>query len=414
MTSHARIIYRLTFFFLLLAVFWAPRTATAAVPQFTAPTVDVAKALTAQGRKKSDRALLDLQKKTGIQMAILIVPTLGDQPIEDFAQDVFDDWRIGSATRDDGVLYVLVQRDRRSRLAVGYGLEEVLTDGRAARILADLKPTLRDKDYDRAVLEVIAAVQSKVQHIRPEDPLISTPPLAVVQRTALSYWLALAALALGIFHAFTLTMLREVTLREVFAVAAEPSGPEARDQAGAATSEEPSEVRVNPAAATAPTVNTEDTHAEQELSTRVRLFNRWIPIFTFGALPLALAVLAMVADGFTLGLGYVLFWWAMLISGIVSGLLLRSSWLFALSILLGILMAFALYDDIGEPLTNKFIVANLTYFIDMATFLLVSTAKFALFIAITICILLFSIELVFPIKSKTLTAIRRRRLAPGE
>ena len=68
-------------------------------------------------------------------LPILMVETTGLLPVEDYAQEVFDNWKGGSKTRDDGVLFVLAIEDRTMRLHLGYGVETYISDSRARRIL---------------------------------------------------------------------------------------------------------------------------------------------------------------------------------------------------------------------------------------------------------------------------------------
>src|SRR5690348_15354228 len=69
-----------------------------------------------------------VEKSTGVQMALVTIDTLNGEPVEDAANDLFHRWGIGKKTTDEGVLFMLVIRDRRSRLEVGRGLEPIITD----------------------------------------------------------------------------------------------------------------------------------------------------------------------------------------------------------------------------------------------------------------------------------------------
>ncbi len=62
-------------------------------------------------------------------MAFVTVKSLEGEPIEDVANDLFHAWGIGQKNKDNGVLFLLVIGDRRSRLEVGNGLEPILPDG---------------------------------------------------------------------------------------------------------------------------------------------------------------------------------------------------------------------------------------------------------------------------------------------
>jgi uncharacterized protein len=113
-------------------------------PRIKEPVTDLAGVLKPKQHAQLSSALLAMREKNGVQMAILTVASLPPQvPIEDYALAVAQRWRGGSAERDDGVLLVLAMNDRKSRLEVGYGLEGWLPDGKARKILDEMRPALR-------------------------------------------------------------------------------------------------------------------------------------------------------------------------------------------------------------------------------------------------------------------------------
>ncbi|MBK7948342.1 MAG: TPM domain-containing protein [Deltaproteobacteria bacterium] len=75
--------------------------------------------------------------ETGHQIAVLTVKTLEGEAVESFALRVAEVWKLGDAKRDDGVLLVVASEDRKARIEVGYGLEGVIPDALAARILRE-------------------------------------------------------------------------------------------------------------------------------------------------------------------------------------------------------------------------------------------------------------------------------------
>jgi uncharacterized protein len=75
------------------------------------------------------------KKLTGIEIAILTVPTLGDEiDIDSYAQVMFDQWGIGEAGENNGILILISSVDELLRLQPGYGLEELLTDADSRHI----------------------------------------------------------------------------------------------------------------------------------------------------------------------------------------------------------------------------------------------------------------------------------------
>lgn len=99
------------------------------------------------------------ETSTRAQIALLLLPTLGDIPIEDLATRTFNAWGIGHAERDDGILLLLATDDHRDRLEIGYGLEGAITDARAGDILREMAPYLRADDWSGALTLAILRLQ---------------------------------------------------------------------------------------------------------------------------------------------------------------------------------------------------------------------------------------------------------------
>ncbi len=102
-----------------------------------------------------------LEQATGVQMAIVTVDSLGDQPIDDFANTLFRKWGIGHKT-NEGLLLLLAVRDHKDRIEVGYGLEPTLPDGFVGGILRGIQPQLRAGDYRDALLSAAESMGSKI------------------------------------------------------------------------------------------------------------------------------------------------------------------------------------------------------------------------------------------------------------
>ncbi len=92
-----------------------------------------------------------LEQKTKAQLALVTINTLGDEPIDDFANRLFESWGIGHKD-NRGILLVLAIKDHKSRLEVGYGLEPIIPDGFAGSVLRQMRPYLRESQYGKALL----------------------------------------------------------------------------------------------------------------------------------------------------------------------------------------------------------------------------------------------------------------------
>ncbi|NRD54419.1 TPM domain-containing protein [Corallococcus exiguus] len=149
-----------------------PVLALAEVPSITRPVTDPQHLLTAQQTEVVSKALVDLRAAKQVQMAVLLVDTTEGQPIEDYAQAAFRQWKGGVAGQNNGLLLVIARADRRSRMEVGYGLEASLTDGEATALLHAQGPYLREGRFEPALLAIIAGVDARCP---PESSQVPAP-----------------------------------------------------------------------------------------------------------------------------------------------------------------------------------------------------------------------------------------------
>lgn len=110
-----------------------------------------------------------VEEKTTAQITVLTVETIGDQSIEDFANEVFRQYGIGNEKEDNGVLLIVGMNpspgmDRRPiRIEVGYGLEGRLPDGKVGRILDEITiPYLENNETNRAIVETYKLLANEV------------------------------------------------------------------------------------------------------------------------------------------------------------------------------------------------------------------------------------------------------------
>ncbi len=133
---------------LLLAVPWAHAQELVAVPPLTSPVTDVAGILTPDQSAALDAKLRAFEQAKGSQVAVLVVSTTQPEEIEQYAIRVAEAWKLGREGVDDGALLLVAVQDRRVRIEVGYGLEGVLPDATANRIIdEEIRPAFRRQDY---------------------------------------------------------------------------------------------------------------------------------------------------------------------------------------------------------------------------------------------------------------------------
>jgi uncharacterized protein len=123
---------------------------------------DFAQVVSPESRAQLERYCAALEQSTGVQVALVTLPSLDGQPVEDVANDMFRKWGVGKKGQDNGLLLLLSIRDRRSRLEVGYGLEPIITDGDAGDLLRAMRPYLRAERYGDALLEAVNELGTKI------------------------------------------------------------------------------------------------------------------------------------------------------------------------------------------------------------------------------------------------------------
>jgi uncharacterized protein len=94
----------------------------------------------------------ELEQKTKAQVSVVTVSSLEGQPVEQFVNDLFNEWGIGPKSSNRGVLILLATNDHKYRFEVGYGLEPILPDGKVGGFGREAVPLLRQNDYSGALL----------------------------------------------------------------------------------------------------------------------------------------------------------------------------------------------------------------------------------------------------------------------
>jgi uncharacterized protein len=125
-------------------------------PSPTEWVTDTANFLSPDTVRSLNARLAAYQQATGHQLIVYIAPTTGDTPIEDWAVHAFEKWKVGRKGLDDGLAVFIFPQDRRMRIEVGYGLEPVVPDAIASRVIYDvMAPRIRAGQPDQAVIAAI-------------------------------------------------------------------------------------------------------------------------------------------------------------------------------------------------------------------------------------------------------------------
>ena len=109
---------------------------------------DYAKILSSEQASALEAKLEAFEKNTTNEIAVVTIPSLDGDVIENVAQDIFTKWGIGKKEKNNGVLLLISFADRKTRIQTGYGVEGDLTDLATSYIQEDvIKPAFRNGDY---------------------------------------------------------------------------------------------------------------------------------------------------------------------------------------------------------------------------------------------------------------------------
>lgn len=123
------------------------------IPALKQRVTDTTATLSSAEEARIESVLRAFEQKKGSQIVVLIVPTTQPEAIEQYAIRVAEAWKVGRKGVDDGAILLVAKNDRKLRIEVGRGLEGVLPDAIAKRIIAEtISPRFRAGDYSGGIL----------------------------------------------------------------------------------------------------------------------------------------------------------------------------------------------------------------------------------------------------------------------
>jgi uncharacterized protein len=126
------------------------------VPALTSSVMDEANVLSGSEKSELTNYLESLNSSTGIQIAVLTIPSLEDEDLEGYGIRVAQAWRLGQKDKDNGALLLVAMNEHKVRIEVGYGLEDKLTDAKCGLIIRNvITPEFRTGDYGEGIIKGI-------------------------------------------------------------------------------------------------------------------------------------------------------------------------------------------------------------------------------------------------------------------
>jgi uncharacterized protein len=118
------------------------------LPRLEARVTDLTGTLTAAQQSALEDKLAAFEARKGAQIAVLILPTTEPEDIAQFGVRLLESWKLGRKGVDDGAALIVAKDDRALRIEVQYGLEGVLTDATASRIINEtIVPLFKEGDF---------------------------------------------------------------------------------------------------------------------------------------------------------------------------------------------------------------------------------------------------------------------------
>jgi uncharacterized protein len=155
---------------LLLALVLTTITSLLAIdfPQPTGFINDFAGTFSPEFTVSLEQDLSDFEKETTAEIAVVTVESLQETTIEDYAVRLFENWEIGKEKEDNGLLVLIAPNERQIRIEVGYGLEPVINDSRAGRIIRDqITPEFKEGNYEIGIKQGVEQIKA---YIRSGEP----------------------------------------------------------------------------------------------------------------------------------------------------------------------------------------------------------------------------------------------------
>jgi uncharacterized protein len=125
---------------------------------------DQANVLSAETKALLEATVKAQRDSTSNQIAVLIIPSLNGESLEEYSLRVAETWGLGQKSKDNGVLLLIVINDRLVRMEAGYGLEGTLTDALSSRINRnEIAPYFRQGKYDEGVKAGVKAIGQAIK-----------------------------------------------------------------------------------------------------------------------------------------------------------------------------------------------------------------------------------------------------------
>ncbi|MBR3950792.1 MAG: TPM domain-containing protein [Bacteroidaceae bacterium] len=151
--------------------------------------------------------LAQLRDSNSVEAAVVILPSIGNEDIDNFATELFTHWGIGKASNDNGLLFIAVMDQRQIVIRTGYGIEGVLPDVLCSRIIRRyITPSFREGAYGKGMSDAVEQTLHIIMTPEASAELIADEPLFDEADKAALYTLLYVYVLLSLFISFLLSV----------------------------------------------------------------------------------------------------------------------------------------------------------------------------------------------------------------
>lgn len=151
------------FLLVLISSFLFIGCTSGALPEPKGFVNDFAGILSDKEEKSLEATLVQYEEQTSNEIAVVTVKSLDGKSVEDYTMALAEKWQVGKEGKDNGVIILVAQEEKKIRIEVGYGLEPVLTDLTAKQIIDnEMTPRFKRDDFAGGIESATKAVMAVI------------------------------------------------------------------------------------------------------------------------------------------------------------------------------------------------------------------------------------------------------------
>ncbi|SNR17645.1 TPM domain-containing protein [Tenacibaculum jejuense] len=200
--------------FIFLLCFNFIIVAQSEIPILKEIVTDNAKIFTNEQTERLKEQLTSFESQTTHQIVVLTIEELNGESIDDFTLHVFNKNKLGQKGVDNGLLILFSKADKKVRIEVGYGLESIITDAVASRIIREIFiPNFKEEKYFKGISKGVYKI---IELINNPEYLneFNTPISSKEDDTTSIFTRIYSALFIGPIFLFLIVLILNRTIRK--------------------------------------------------------------------------------------------------------------------------------------------------------------------------------------------------------